>query len=235
MNLGLSGKTAVVTGGSKGLGAAIVETLLAEGANVVALSRTEAPHGQWIATDVSDQESVQRAFVTIMGRFDSVDVLVNNVGGKVGTSLRDTPPEDAMLSVALSFGTTARVMRAALPLMGGGSAVVNIASIAGVEAGSWFAYNAGKAAVISLTKSLSRELAPIRVNSVAPGSFNGPYREWQKVNTPEFYEKMVKDIPLGRLGTPEDVARVVTFLASPACAWVTGACWVVDGGRTWSF
>ena len=214
MNLGLAGKIVVVTGGSRGLGAAIVDAFEDEGATVVVLSRTYPPLGAWKITDVMDDRSVEDAFRD-MGR---VDILVNNVGGH---------HPDAM---AFNFGTARRVSKYAMPLIPADGSIVNIASICGLGYPGPADYVAAKAAVIGLTKSMSRAAAPIRVNCVAPGSIRHAPRNGAPHDLAR-YEQVCREIPLGRMGDPEEVARVVVFLASPACSWVTGSCWVVDGGR----
>ena len=214
MNLGLTGKIVVVTGGSRGLGAAIVDAFEDEGATVAVLSRTYPPLGAWKTTDVMDDQSVADAFKD-MGR---IDILVNNVGGH---------HPDAM---SYNFGTANRVSKYAIPLIPADGSIVNIASICGLGYPGPVDYVAAKAAVIGLTKAMSRELAPIRVNCVAPGSIRHGPRNGVP-HDPVQYALTCREIPLGRMGEPEEVARVVVFLASPACSWVTGSCWVIDGGR----
>lgn len=213
MNLGLEGKTVVVTGGSRGIGAAVVGMMETEGAKVIPLSRTSR-----IVCDLTSEASTDAAFAQI----PHIDILVNAVGGKSAAPMM------------LNYVTVIRAIRAALLKMDEHGSIVNVASISGLEPGADPDYSAAKAAVISLTKSMSRDIAPVRINCVAPGSVDGPQREEWRVSTPERYQRIIDDIPLGRLGTADEVARVVAFLASPACAWVTGSCWVVDGGRTWS-
>ena len=221
MNLGIEGAWAVVTGGSRGIGAAVVEALIREGASVTVLSRTKPPLGEWTETDMTDPESVSRAFFPTSS---GPDILINAVGGKATADVS---------AMDLNYRATRLAIGYAMPTMKKGSSIVNIASINGIEPSGDSDYSASKAAIIGLTKSMSRVLAPfVRVNCVAPGSVDGPRRREWAISTPERHAQIISEIPMGRLGTPEEVARVVVFMAS--CPWVTGACWVVDGGRTWS-
>lgn len=251
MDLGLTGRVAIVTGASRGIGRAVAAALAAEGMAVGVCARDldrleevaaelRSAGGQIVAIagDVSKQEDVERLVARTVEAFGGVDVLVNNVGGRTGTTVEETSTELAMLSMEANYGTAIRASRLAVPLMRqrGGGAIVNIASIWGKEAGGAFAYNAAKAAVISLTKAMSRELARyrIRVNAVAPGPIWFPGGSWElrQREEPELFDGVLRANPFGRLGRPEEVADVVAFLASARASWVSGACVVVDGSQS---
>lgn len=248
MDLGLRNKVAIVTGSSRGLGRATAIGLAAEGCRVCitargadALRETEreivSNGGEVlaVAADVTLAEDVRRLVASVETAFGGVDILVNNVGGSRGGGLMETTEDQFHEVLDANLFASIRVSRAVIPLMlqRGGGSIVNIASIYGREAGGAIAYNAAKAAEISLTKQMARELAPqrIRVNSVAPGSIMFPGGSWDRrmkadpVGIGEFERR---EMPFG-FGKPQNVADVVVFLASERAGHVSGACWIVDG------
>lgn len=248
MDLGLGGKVAIVTGSSRGIGRATALGLADEGCRVVITARNQEELQRaaedvrargaevlTVAADVTASEGVERVVRETVAAFGRVDVLVNNVGGSRGAQLMDTSDEQIHETLDLNLFPAIRFSRTVVLHMKeqGEGTIVNISSIYGKEAGGTLAYNVAKAAEISLTKQMARELAPfhIRVNSVAPGSILFPGGSWERriqadpVALADFERR---EMPFG-FGRPEDVANVVVFLASQKARHVSGACWVVDG------
>jgi NAD(P)-dependent dehydrogenase (short-subunit alcohol dehydrogenase family) len=244
---GLRGRNALVVGGGFGIGRVTAEQLAAAGMNVAVLDR-EAERAEAVAgaikqrgvaavpivADVIEQaaaeESVARAAETLQG----LDVLVNVVGLAVRAFLLEMTEEEFDLDLSRNLRYQFRFGRAFARQRGsrdGGRAIVNVASIGGLHAAPGIpAYGAAKAALISLTKTMAVEWAPlsIRVNGIAPGSIvTDRYK-----GTPELNAQRAATIPLGRLGAQEEIARAVLFLASDLASYVTGHILVVDGGAT---
>lgn len=254
MDLGLSGKAVLVTGGSRGIGRAIAEGLVREGARVVITARGEAGvreatdaiarvveggevHG--VVTDVSTLEGATLAVDRAVELVGGLDVLVNNVGGSLGTGSFDVA-DDAGWQKVMSTNLHSAVWcsQKALPhfVARDGGVIIHVGSISGREYASSAPYAAAKAALVGLTKEMGTDLAKlkVRVVSVAPGSILFPGGSWdrRKREMPERIEKMItEELPWGRFGTPEEVANTVVFLASERASWVTGTTIVVDGSQ----
>jgi NAD(P)-dependent dehydrogenase (short-subunit alcohol dehydrogenase family) len=240
LTVDFSDRTAWVTGGASGIGAAIVDMLHAAGARVVSLDRSHATitrvgHGREVQVplDVTDTASVDAVVATLVEEQGAPDVLVNNAGitrDGVVWKLRD---EDwgAVLDVNLTGAF--RMVRACAPHMRGrkGGAIVNIASINGLRGKFGQSnYAASKGGLIAFTKAIARELGRdgIRVNAVAPGFVETPLTD----GLPDAVRDTARtEVLLGRLATPQDIAGAVVFLASPLAGHVTGQVLVVDGGQ----
>ena len=252
MDLGLRGRRALITGGSRGIGFAVAEALAAEGTSVGLVARDPAglaaaaerlgPRGVPVATavaDVTDTPQLRRAVDDIAAALGGLDHLVANAGGTVGRgNLTSAGDGDFTATFALNAGHAAELIRAGLPHLraAGGGAVVIVSSITGMRPAPRTAYAAAKAAEIHLAATAAQELAPagIRVNAVSPGSIMFPGGGWdtfQREHPEEFAVFLASQFPFGRLGRPEEVADVVSFLLSARASWITGANVAVDGGQ----
>jgi 3-oxoacyl-[acyl-carrier protein] reductase len=238
----LAGKTAVVTGGSRGIGRAIVRRLAADGARVVFSYREDRRAADALAEEIAgeggsavavradnaDLGSLDALFAPVAG---GLDILVNNAAVTGNALIRDITPElfDTVMTVNAKFPLLA--MQRAEPLLRNGGRVVNISTLNTVVAGPGIAlYCASKAALEQFTKIAARELGSrgITVNSVLPGATDTDML--RGANTPEALERVPGLTALRRLGRPDDIADVVAFLAGPGARWITGQQIQVTGG-----
>jgi NAD(P)-dependent dehydrogenase (short-subunit alcohol dehydrogenase family) len=245
-NAELEGKRALVTGGSRGIGAEIVRRLVAAGATVVATARTEPtdlPAGaQWIQGDVSTADgaaAIAKATLELLG---GVDIVVNNAGAArpYPAGVSAIPDEDWQSALDINYLAAVRLNAALLPALRaqGSGVIIHISSSAKLTpVAPMLHYAAAKAALEVYGKGLSQELAPlgIRVNTVTPGITTTPggdaAREEIAAAGNFDASALVAGIPLGRNGEPNDIAEAVLFLASDRASWITGSNLIVDGGQ----
>lgn len=239
----LSGRTAVVTGAGQGIGAAILEALLAAGARVVAVDREAAGLAALegradviaIQGDVTDAGLPDQIGAALDQAGMRLDILVNNAGIARGAHALDTSDEDFAQYFDINVLAVFRLSRWAVGRMmrTGGGAIVNTASIFGqIAAQNSCGYSTSKAAVIGLTRQMANDFGPngIRVNAVAPGLIETPLTA-ERIRTEAWRRHvMIDGAPLRRAGLPEDVARAVRFLASDEASFITGQILAVDGG-----
>ncbi len=257
MDLGLRGQVVLITGASRGLGRACAVAFAAEGARLALCARGEADlraavtaatkaggEASAVVGDVTRADDVRRLLDEVVGRYGRVDVLVNNAGGGLARPFVDVDDDAWRASVELNLLGAVRLTRALVPVMRaqGGGRVVNIAAASGrTPRLGQVASNASKAALINLTESLAGELAAdgIRVNAVCPGLIRN--HRWESriaaiatargIGVEEAARLLGREnVPLGRLGTAEEVAPLVVFLASPVAGYITGVAVEVDGG-----
>ncbi|MGI3781746.1 MAG: SDR family oxidoreductase [Janthinobacterium lividum] len=246
-NTEFAGKRAIVTGGSRGIGAAVVQRLLDGGATVVATARTatdETPKtATFIQGDISTLAGVQAFATAALGELGGVDIVVNNAGAARAHlgGISTIPDEEWLDALDLNYLSAVRVTNALLPALrtaGAGSAIVNISSEAALTPAPPVAhYGAAKAALNAYGKALAAELAPagIRVVTIVPGNVLTPGADALRQNFADALGVSLADvtagIPLGRPGDPRDIAEAVAYVASDRAQWITGASLVVDGGE----
>jgi 3-oxoacyl-[acyl-carrier protein] reductase len=247
MEISFKGRKVLVGGASRGIGRSIALAFAAGGADVAICARgpdglraAEAElkrHGTKVvglSCDLGDEAQVAGFVNDAAKALGGVDVLVNNASG---LGMKDDE-SGWQASVTIDLLATARATRAAIPLLEQSQgSVINISSISGLKAvPRTLPYAAIKAALINYTMGQGLALAPkrIRVNAIAPGSIEFPGGVWEsrKTSDPELYRRTLDRIPWGRLGSPEEIAKVALFLASDLASWVTGQTIVVDGGQS---
>ena len=242
----LEGKVAIVTGGTRGIGFAIVHTFLENGATVVlfgsrqetvdkALGQLKTENADWPVTgmcpDLTDYKAVEAALNTVQDTYGRLDILINNAGISARESIYEYDPEAFKKILALNVDAVFNGCRAAAPIMKeqGGGCIINtssMVSIYGQKSGA--GYPTSKFAVNGLTKSLARELGPdnIRVNAIAPGVTR---TDMVAALPADMVARITAPIPLGRVGEPQEVANAFLFLASDLASYVTGVILSVDG------
>lgn len=244
----LQGKVAVVTGASKGIGAAIAEHLAAEGASVVVnyssskagadgvVQRITNNKGKAIAVqaDVSKAEDVERLFAETKKAFGKLDILVNNAGIYEFAPLEAITPEHFHKQFNLNvLGVLLTTQEAVKHFGPAGGSVVNISSVlASLASPNGSVYSATKAAVNAITKSLGKELGPrkIRVNAINPGMVETEGTHSAGITESDFRKETELQTPLGRIGQPQDISPAAVFLASDESAWITGETLYISGG-----
>jgi 3-oxoacyl-[acyl-carrier protein] reductase len=249
------GRTAVVTGGARGIGRAVAYRLAGLGARTVIWDldgkRAEQtttqlcklldeqgrkPHIEWLEVDVTDEQAVQSNMDKV-AEGTGIDVLVNNAGTTSVQKVEEMSLDVWERTVRVNLTATFYCCRAAIPFLRKrpGAAIVNISSSSALVGGGGGAhYAASKAGVDGLTRHLARELAPIvRVNSIQPRTIDTELFQARYAHAPLEQNKLLAQIPLGRIGQPQDVADAVAFLASDWSAFITGQILLIDGGRTY--
>lgn len=238
-------RVAIVSGGSRGLGAALVEALLADGWHVATCSRAPSaetarlhehfgPRFYWQVADAAQASSLRDFVAAVRERWPRLDALVNNAAIAREGMFTLQSEQDIEQSLAVNLAGVLHLTRACAQamLVNGGGSIVNVSSVNAVRGHAGVVvYSATKAALDGATRSLARELGPsgIRVNSVAPGYFaselTADLNEQQR-------QRIIRRTPLGRLAEIDDIVRVIQFLLSPAAHFMTGQTLVVDGGLT---
>jgi 2-deoxy-D-gluconate 3-dehydrogenase len=246
----LKDKVALVTGASRGIGRAIALGFAEAGADVAVAARTEADletlakeidalgrKALVLTTDVRDRSAIQNMFDKTVEEFGKLDILVNNAGGSNFMSpIVALRPEgwDKLRTLNLDSVFHCTQIGAQKMVESGGGSIIQIASVAGIQGAEGLSpYSASKAGVIMMSQAVAKELAGsnIRVNSLAPGWIDTPLNEWMTSDEGTLAEA-VKMVPMGRIGTAEEIVGGAIYLASDASSFVTGSTIVIDGGQT---
>ena len=254
MDLGIKGKVALITGGSRGLGRQSALALAHEGVDVAICGRTQRSlsstvteikklgvNSLGIIADVTESADIGSLHSEVCESLGAVDILVNNAGGSLSREdIEGTSLEDYKKTFDLNLFGGFELMKLVIPQMkeNNWGRIINIASIYGREYGGNISYMSAKAALIAATKHSAISLAKdgILVNSIAPGSIEVPEGSWERFqneNSPDVVEGFISDnLPMGRFGWPEPLGDLVAFLASNRSGLITGSCIVIDGGQS---
>ena len=246
MDFGIEGKVALVTGATRGIGLGIAQALAREGARVAVVARTESDvkrvaesiRGFGVAADVTTEEGCKRSVDQTQQNLGPIEILVNNFGARAGSSWSDTGPKEFESAFEGNVVVSVRMSQLVLPgmIVRGWGRIVVITSVFGREAGGAPAYNAVKAAEISMVKSLARDVAAkgVTVNGIAPGSIlweGGGWHRRQQADPQGIADFVRYEMPTGRFGVVEEVANVVAFVCSQQASLLNGASIAVDGGQ----
>lgn len=245
----LDDKVAIVTGGSKGIGKAVVETMSLQGANVHFLDIDEE-NGKALADsspkifyhhcDVTNHEKVKTTFSNIYEQHQSFDILINNAGISHIGNVENTTPEDMDRLYEVNIKSVYSCLHHAIPLMkkSQGGSIVNLSSIASTMGlADRFPYSMSKGAVHTMTYSIAKDYinTGIRCNSVGPARVHTPFvdnylQQYYPDNQEEMFDKLSKTQPIGRMAKPKEVAQLITYLCTEAAAFITGSHFPIDGG-----
>ena len=242
----LENKTALVTGGTKGIGAAIAKEFLSFGARVCVVARSqkdiekmreqEGEKLTGIQQDLSKEDAFRNIMEFVRGNFGNLDILINNVGMNIRKKTEEYTRLEYERIIQTNLTSAFEMSRHVWPLLkdSESSSIINVSSVAGqkhLKTGS--VYGMTKAAMIQLTKNLACEWAQynIRVNAIAPWYIKTPLAN-EVLNDKTYYDEVISRTPLGKVGDPEDVASLAAYLCMPAAKFITGQCISVDGGFT---
>jgi 2-hydroxycyclohexanecarboxyl-CoA dehydrogenase len=246
----LKDRVAIITGGAMGIGKAIAEAMTEEGAKIVIADVSDEAgkmtvesinksggHASYIRVDVTDFSQIKSAVSEVLNQHNRIDILVNNAGIGIMEPFIDGKEEDWDRLIAVDFKGPVLFSKAVLSSMikEKYGKIINIASIAGVMAVErQVLYSATKGGVIAFTRSLAAEVAPqnINVNAICPGLTATPLVDRGMKEAPEYFDQLIKEIPLGRPAQPQEIAKLAVFLASDESKYITGQRIIIDGGTS---
>jgi len=233
LNLGLKGRVALVCGGTRGIGRAVATTLTEERAQVAINGRSNAP----FPADVSDPQQATALVQRVADKLGRLDILFCNAGGPPAASFKDLPGDAWQKAIDLNLLSTVHLSRAAVPIMSKAKwgRIICLASVAALQPlPGLILSSTARAGVLGFAKALSDEVAKdgITVNSICPGFIATERIEELSKARPEMIKQRLAEIPMGRIGTPEELAAAVVFLSSERASYITGAVLEVDGGFT---